>query len=164
MKMMKTFLPIVIIAVLISGCAGKPTLQESKWTKLEAEFYVPHDNPKALKQTWSTTNQDDLEQLQAAFRMSKCAGMTLLLKTPENKLTVTLANGQKWQIHFLTSFKGPHVRTRWVGLFDPSAPKRSYSVDLADASFHDLLSLLIKQPDGADINFFTDVTGMEIKY
>ncbi len=120
-----------------------PDLHESKWKSISVE-YLTGEN-KSVKQTWSTTDQMVLDQLQSSLQVLSGgdlwgAGMML-----SNKIEIRLANGKRWTIYISEPAK--------LTINDSLTPERGFGLDVTP-NFYNTLKTIIESAKKESVYFY----------
>ena len=141
---------ILILAIVLFFFFGReilykklPDLHESKWKSISVEYLSGED--KSVKQTWSTTDQIILDQLQSSLKVTGGgdlwgAGMML-----SNKIELHFANGKIWTIYIVEPTK--------FTINNSLTPERGFGLD-ATPGFYNTLKNVIESAKKESVYFY----------
>jgi hypothetical protein len=107
-------------------------LVQTPWKALEIEYCTSSGDTNV----WRTTESAELEKLRALMAPAAPTGLTMILASRTNELRLDLVSGQRWKPYYRTT-------PTTVTFHDPDSRKRSFVVDVSEALYSELSSVLI---------------------
>ena len=134
----------------LTGNFPKPDINAWEWQKLEVAYGVKREkgNPGGhltWRKHWSTTDPDTLEQLKQALVPRDLHRMTIGWQGLY-PLTLSLANGEKWEMHFS---KGAGE----MSIQDAKTARYVYSFTISKEFHQKLTSILTAKESGNKVLF-----------